>query len=92
MDLTVTNPYGYPVSTGPDTRLVMIWKWARFDIFEYDTGIEMTIQPGESVKRSFVFTLPDELAGRDYSTGFAFKSGVSAYWFNCIPAKTKVRK
>ena len=92
MDLTVTNPYDYPVSTGPDTRLVMVWKWSRFDIFEYDTGIELTIQPGESVKRSYVFTLPDELAGRDYSTGFAFKSGVCAYWFNCIPAKTKVKK
>lgn len=92
IEMTVTNPYGYPVSTGPDTRLVMIWKWSRFDIFEYDTKMELTVPPGQSVSRTFVFTLPKELAGRDYSTGFAFKSGVCAYWFNCIPVKTKVKK
>lgn len=92
IDMTVTNPYDYPVSTGPQTRLVMIWKWARYDFFEYDTGIELTVQPGQSVKKTFVFTVPDELAGREYSTGFAFKSGICAYWFNCIPTKTKVKK
>ena len=92
IDLTVTNPYNYAVSTGPDTRLVLIWKWARYDMFEYDTDIELTVQPGESVHRTFAFTVPAELAGRKYSTGFAFKSGVCAYWFNCIPAKTKVKR
>ena len=92
IDLTVTNPYSYAVSTAPDTRLVLIWKWSRFDIFEYDTGIELTLQPGESVNRTYSFTLPQELAGREYSTGFAFKSGVCAYWFNCIPVKTKVKR
>lgn len=92
INLTVTNPYNYTVSTGTDTRMVMIWKWSRFDIFEYDTDIDLTLQPGESVNRTFSFTLPDELAGRDYSTGFAFKSGICPYWFNCIPVKTKVKR
>lgn len=92
VDLTVTNPYNYAVSTGPDTRLVMIWKWARYDFFEYDTDMELTVQPGESVNKTFEFTLPDELADRKYSVGFAFKSGVCAYWFNGNPIKTKVKK
>ena len=92
IDMTVTNPYSYAVSTGPDTRLIMIWKWGRYDMLEYDTDIELTLQPGESVDRTFVFTVPDELAGRKYSAGFAFKSGVCAYWFNCNPVKTIVKK
>lgn len=81
-DLTLENPYAYPVEVGGEAQLVMIWKEGRFRVEEFPTGVLCTIPASGEMSCTVTFTVPERLADASYNVGFALRRAGYTHWFN----------
>ncbi len=92
VSLTLKNPYPYDIEVGSgDVELAMLLKQGRFRVEEIATDAQFVL-PAKSTLHSqtISFTLPDSLAGEEFSMGFALVRKGYVNWFNSPTYKVTI--
>ena len=90
LNVTLSNPYVYPVEIGHGTDLVLEWKFSRFDVIDCRLDVTGVIPAGGDMKVTVPFVVPDYLSGRTYMCGFAIRIPGRVNWFNSNAVDVKV--
>lgn len=92
IELTIKNPYDYPITISPDSvNISMVWGEREKSFNEYVTPIEQTIPPHSQAEVSLSFIVPNDLQRGDYRVGYVVRAPYMGYWFADRQTKIEIK-